>query len=166
MESEYVRLAELKTGSLFAAAAACGAIVGGGGKKTVDSAYDFGLNLGVSFQIRDDILDITGNEASTGKPLLKDLQNNASNMVLVHALGKADTYQRQAISSMMYKKWFTMGEVSGLMRVLGELGSVQHSREVERSFAARAKGCLKSFPASEARSTLESLTEGLVSRTR
>lgn len=165
-EKEYVKLAELKTGSLFAAAAACGAVVGGGGRKLVDSAYEFGLNLGVSFQIRDDILDIAGNEASTGKPLLKDLQNNASNVVLIHAMANADTYQRQALSSMLYKRWFTMSEIGDLTKTLNQLGSIDHSRRVEREYAAKAKACLGSFPASVARSRLEQLTEGLVSRTK
>jgi geranylgeranyl diphosphate synthase type I len=165
-EQEYVKLAELKTGSLFAAAAACGAVVGGGTKKQVDAAYEFGRTLGISFQIRDDILDIVGNEEATGKPLLKDLQNNASNMVLVHALSHADPYQRQAIHSMMYKKWFAHQEVQVLMRTLDQLGSIDHSNSVERNYASRAKGSLSAFPESASRSTLELLTEGLGSRTK
>ena len=165
-EREYIRLAELKTGSLFAAAAACGAVVGGGNKRQVDSAYDFGLNLGISFQIRDDILDITGNERTTGKPVLKDLQNNASNMVLVHALSKADTYQRAAISSMMYKLWFTANDVETLMETLNSLGSIEQSRRIEREYATKAKASLSAFPESTARSRLEKLTEGMVLRTK
>jgi geranylgeranyl diphosphate synthase type I len=165
-EEEYVKLAELKTGSLFAAAAACGAVVGGGTRKQVEAAYEFGRTLGISFQIRDDILDIVGNEEATGKPLLKDLQNNASNMVLVHALIHADPYQKQAIHSMMYKKWFAHQEVQTLMRTLDQLGSIDHSNAVERNYASKAKGSLAVFPASAARSKLEQLTEGLGSRTK
>lgn len=165
-EEEYVRLAELKTGALFAAAAACGAVAGGGTEKQIDAAYQFGKYLGISFQIRDDILDIVGNEEATGKPLLKDLQNNASNMVLVHALGHADSYQRQAIHSMLYKKWFTHQEIQSLMRALDLLGSIDHSNSVERSYAAKAKEALERLPESKARSKLEQLTEGLGSRTK
>ena len=165
-EKEYVKLAELKTGSLFAAAAACGAVVGGGSTKQVEGASEFGKALGVSFQIRDDILDIVGNEEATGKPLLKDLQNNASNAVLVHALANANPYQKQLIHSMMYKKWFGMQEVQNLMVTLDQLGSIDRSNEVERGYAARAKLALEAFPVSEARSKLEQLTEGLGSRTR
>ncbi|HKT22765.1 MAG TPA: polyprenyl synthetase family protein [Nitrososphaerales archaeon] len=165
-EREYVRLAELKTGSLFAASAACGAVVAGASKKVVESAYEFGLNLGISFQLRDDILDITGSEMATGKPLLKDVQNNASNMVLIHAMEHADPYQKQALSSLMFKKWFALTEVDSLMKVLNALGSVEHSRRLEREFAGRAKGCLAALPGSEARTKLEKLTEGLVSRTK
>ncbi len=163
-EEEYFRLAGLKTGALFAAAAACGAVAGGGSAKEVEAAYGFGRDLGISFQVRDDILDIVGNEEATGKPLLKDLQNNASNMVLVHALSHADPYQKQAIHSMMYKKWFALQEVQTLMRTLDQLGSIDHANAVERSYAAKAKGALEVFPESSARSTLEQLTEGLGSR--
>jgi geranylgeranyl diphosphate synthase, type I len=165
-EDEYIKLAELKTGSLFAAAAACGAVVGGGSGKLVESAYEFGRCLGISFQVRDDILDIVGSQETTGKPLLKDIQNNASNMVLVHALSHADSYQKQTINSMIYKSWFALQDVQALMRTLDDLGSIKHSSEVERSYASRAKLSLADFPESEARSRLEQLTEGLGSRTK
>ena len=163
---EYVKLAELKTGSLFAAAAACGAIAGRGTLKQVNASYQFGRNLGISFQIRDDILDIVGNEEATGKPLLKDLQNNASNMVLIHALSHADNYQKQSIHSMLYKKWFALQEIQALMKTLDQLGSIDHSNAVERNYAAAAKKALGALPASAARSKLEQLTEGLGSRTK
>ena len=165
-EEEYVKLAELKTGSIFAAAAASGAVVGGGTAKQVDAAYEFGRTLGISFQIRDDILDIVGNEEATGKPLLKDLQNNASNLVLVHALAHADLYQKQAIHSMLYKKYFSLQEVQALMRTLDQLGSIDHATGVERSYAMKAKQALEALPESEARGRLEHLTEGLGSRTK
>jgi len=165
-EEEYVKVAELKTGSLFGAAAACGAVVGGVGRKLIESAYEFGLNLGISFQIRDDILDIVGSEQATGKPLFKDIQNNSSNMVLVHALANANPYQKQEINSMLYKKWFTSSEVQSLTRTLEELGSIEHSNIVGRRYAAKAKRCLSLFPESGARKRLEQLTEGLGSRTK
>ena len=165
-EEDYIKLAGLKTGALFAASAACGAVVGGGTAKQVESAYEFGRALGVSFQIRDDILDIVGNEEATGKPLLKDLQNNACNLVLVHALAHADPYQKQAIHSMLYKKYFALPEVQALMRTLDQLESIDHSNSVEREYADLAKKALEAFPESPARSKLEQLTEGLGSRTK
>lgn len=163
-EEEYVKLAGLKTGALFAAAAAAGALVGGGTREQVESAYEFGLNLGVSFQIRDDVLDIAGNEQTTGKPVLKDLQNNATNLVLVHAMANADPYQKAAISAMVYKKWFTSDEVQKLTDALEDLGSVRHASNAERKYAAKAKLALESFPDSGARSLLVKLTEGLEAR--
>jgi geranylgeranyl diphosphate synthase type I len=165
-EEEYVRLAELKTGSLFAAAAACGVLVGGGSAKQVEAAYEFGLALGVSFQTRDDILDIVGDEEATGKPLLKDLQNNATNVVLIHALAKADPYQRQAIHSLLYKKWYAIPEIQTLKRTLESLGSVDHAGTVEREYATKAKEALGALPDSEAKETLERLAEGLGLRTK
>lgn len=163
---EYVRLAELKTGSLFAAAAACGVLVGGGKAKQVGAAYEFGLALGVSFQARDDILDITGNEEDTGKPLLKDLQNNATNLVLVYALAKADPYQKQAIHSLLYKKWYAIPEVQKLVRTLESLSAVDSAVALERRYAAKAKEALRALPDSKAKETLEGLAEGLGSRTK
>jgi geranylgeranyl pyrophosphate synthase len=165
-EQEYLKLAELKTGSLFAGSAASGAIAGGAKKKEVEAAYDFGLNLGVAFQIRDDILDMKGNKYATGKPVLKDIQNNATNLVIVHALSKANSFQRHSIDSMMYRKWFALGDVKKLMGVLEELGSIEHSTAVARQYAERARQRLEELPKSPARVMLEGLAEGLETRSK
>jgi geranylgeranyl pyrophosphate synthase len=67
---------------------------------------------------------------------------------------------------MLYKKWFALQEVQQLMRTLDQLGSIDHSNAVERTYAAKAKKALEAFPVSEARARLEQLTEGLGSRTK
>jgi geranylgeranyl pyrophosphate synthase len=165
-EEEYLKLAELKTGSIMAASAACGALVGGGRKEVVAAAYSYGLNLGVAFQIQDDILDILGNEYATGKPILKDLQNNATNMVLVHALAHSDAYQRQNINSMLYKKWFAAADVRSLLSTLDALGSLDHASSVAKKYLEKAKESIGVLPDSEARKRLEALAEELSARKR
>lgn len=71
----------LKTGKLLVAASRIGCILGGGSEEDVDSASKFAENLGLAFQIRDDILDITGNEAILGKPTGSDGKSNKSTYV-------------------------------------------------------------------------------------
>jgi geranylgeranyl diphosphate synthase type I len=160
-EEDYVKLAELKTGAGFAGAAASGAVVGGANQRVVDAMYQFGLSMGVSFQIQDDILDIAGNTRATGKPVLKDIQNNACNLVLVHALSKANPYQKQRIESMLWRKWFTISDVKKLSLTLQELGSVEHSTEVAHRYADAARRTLSFLPPSEARDKLQRLSYGL-----
>jgi geranylgeranyl pyrophosphate synthase len=160
-EKEYLKLAELKTGSFFAGAAASGAVVGGARKPVVEAMYRFGLALGVSFQIEDDMLDIAGDTGSTGKPILKDVQGNASNLVLIHALNEADPYQKQIIESMLYKKWFARSDVKRLNETLDQLGSFEHSSRVAHKYAETARNTLRVLSPSDARDKFEGITHGL-----
>lgn len=163
-EEEYLEVARLKTGSLFAATAASGALVGGASDKVVDSMYQFGLNLGVAFQIQDDILDVSGNQAQLGKPVLKDLQNNVCNIVLINALEKGDAYRRNQISSMLYKKWFASSDIRSLQSLLKELKSVEYAFELAEKYCAISREFLSILKESEARDKLVGLTQALVTR--
>ncbi len=160
-ESDYLRRVALKTGSLFAAAAASGAVVAGGGEGITRSMYEFGETFGVAFQIGDDILDILGDTRTTGKPALKDVQNNSSNIVLTHALSKADPMQRNAISSLLFKKWFSAPEAERLRETLRELGSFEYASDLLKKHAAGSRELLQQLPESEARETLLELTHTL-----
>jgi geranylgeranyl pyrophosphate synthase len=155
---EYTKVIGQKTGALFAASAASGAVVAGGDAATVDKMYDFGLALGTAFQIGDDILDMTGDTESTGKPVFKDIENNAGNVVLLHALSNADIVQKNAINSLLFKKWFTSLEEEKLMSILKELGSFEYASALLSSTTSHARNLLHSLPPSHARNALEELT--------
>jgi len=163
---DYVRLAGLKTGALFGAAAASGAIAGGGRPKVVKDMYEFGRNLGIEFQMVDDILDLTGSSDEMGKPMLKDLQNNASNIVIIHALANADARTGSTLRSAMARTAFGVGDLVELLGILDDLGSVQYAAELSRKHAALARSKLKSLPRGEPRRTLELITEWLEARRR
>ncbi|MDA4123891.1 MAG: polyprenyl synthetase family protein [Thaumarchaeota archaeon] len=161
---EYVKLAGLKTGALFGAAAASGAVVGGGKPRVVKEMYEFGRNLGVAFQMVDDILDMTGTSKEMGKPMLKDLQNNAANVVIVHALRHADPTRRNQIRSMMVRSLYGFVEVDELLAILDDLGSVEYAAGLCGKHAALARGKLKSLPEGPARDILEKVTLWLEAR--
>ena len=163
-EQEYLEVAELKTGSLLAATAASGALVGGAPDSIIDSLYKFGLNLGIAFQIRDDILDVTGDAAELGKPVLKDLQNNVCNIVLINALERADAFRRSEINSMMYKKWFAISDIKSLRTLLGELKSIEYASKLAEKFTSDARQCLSQLEGSSAKEKLLGLTYALEAR--
>jgi geranylgeranyl diphosphate synthase, type I len=155
---EYTKVVGQKTGALFAASAASGAVVAGGDAALVDKMYEFGLSLGIAFQIGDDILDMTGNTQSTGKPVFKDIENNAGNVVILHALSNADIVQKNTINSLLFKKWFTSLEAEKLLTVLRELGSFEYAATLLSSKTAHCRSILQSLPPSHARNALEELT--------
>jgi geranylgeranyl diphosphate synthase, type II len=85
-QEEYLRMIELKTASLLAASVKIGAIIGGAGDKDTDLLYDFGKNLGLAFQIQDDLLDIYGDVKVFGKMSGGDIVINKRTFPLIKAM--------------------------------------------------------------------------------
>jgi geranylgeranyl pyrophosphate synthase len=164
--SEYERLAGLKTGALFGAAAASGAVVAGGRPKVVKDMFEFGHNLGIEFQMVDDILDMTGRVEEMGKPMLKDLQNNASNIVVMHAMTHADSRTRNELRRTMMKSAYGLADVAELLGIFDDLGSVEYAARLGQRHAALARARLRSLPKGEPRSKLEKITVWLEARRR
>jgi geranylgeranyl pyrophosphate synthase len=87
----YLNIADLKTGSLFGASAGIGGLVGGGTREEIGALYNYGRAVGVAFQIRDDILDLTGNGNSS--------KQERANLVLAHYLG--ETARQDPVAEML-----------------------------------------------------------------
>jgi geranylgeranyl diphosphate synthase type I len=163
-EENYIEVAGLKTGSLLASACASGALIGGASEKVVDAMYRFGHNLGIAFQIRDDILDITGKSSELGKPIMKDLQNNSTNIVLANAMERANAYQLNTLHSMLYKKWFALSDTKDLMCLLDELKSIDYASKLAERYTIKSRDCLKVVRSSPTKDKLVSLTYALETR--
>ena len=86
----YVEIARKKTASLFAASAQCGAIMGGGDPRDVEALREFGEAFGIAFQMKDDLLDVTADERSLGKPAANDLTERKMTIPLIAALSSGD----------------------------------------------------------------------------
>jgi len=163
---DYLKLAGLKTGALFGAAAASGGIVGGAKQKVVLDLYEYGRNLGISFQMMDDVLDITGTTQEIGKPMLMDMQNNAGNIVLIHALANADPRKRNEIRGLMARSEYGLADALEVQGILDDLGSVEFASKSCLKHASIARERLKSLPDTRAKQILEELTRWLEGRRR
>lgn len=82
---EYLEMIRLKTAVLLACALKTGAIIGGANAKDANLLYDFGINIGLAFQLKDDLLDVYGNEATFGKKIGGDILCNKKTYLLIHA---------------------------------------------------------------------------------
>jgi geranylgeranyl pyrophosphate synthase len=164
--AEYIRVINQKTGALFAASAASGAVVAGADDELVERMHEFGLSLGVAFQIGDDILDMAGSAESTGKPTFKDLENNAGNVILLHALSIADPMQKNIINSLLFKKWYSALEVERLLCLLQDLGSFDYARALLGVHVTRCRLLLEALRPSPAKSALEELVRSIEARSR
>lgn len=100
-EQTYFQIIRLKTGSLCGSCCRLGAMLNGARAETVDDLCDYGENLGVAFQIVDDLLDVVGTERTVGKTLGKDLQKGKLTLPLIHCLGSTSERQRQQLLGLL-----------------------------------------------------------------
>jgi len=94
---EYLKVIELKTSVLLAGAMKIGALIGGASKDDAERIYNFGRNLGVSFQIMDDILDVYGNQENFGKQVGGDIIENKKTYLLLKAFELADESRHESL---------------------------------------------------------------------
>lgn len=160
-EEEYFEMAGLKTGALFAASSASGAIVAGAAKRTVEEMYHYGYFLGLSFQIADDILDFVGDPRETGKPRFKDLQNHACNIVTVHALSKVSEFDRTATDSLLLRNSYSPSDAKRIISVLESLGSLEYANELAGKYCELSRHKLQCLEDSPAKNRLEDLTHSI-----
>jgi geranylgeranyl diphosphate synthase type II len=97
---EYLEMIRLKTGVLLGCALKCGAWIGGAGEEDAQNLYDFGINIGLAFQLKDDLLDVYGDEATFGKKIGGDILCNKKTYLLIHALKLA-----QGNDALELEKW-------------------------------------------------------------
>lgn len=100
--SSYIKMITLKTSVLLAASMQVGAIIGGARPEDAAHIYEFGKNLGIAFQLHDDILDVFGNSTKVGKQSGGDIVSNKKTYLLLKAMEVADRYRKEELELWMY----------------------------------------------------------------
>ncbi|MFO0902989.1 MAG: polyprenyl synthetase family protein [Pirellulales bacterium] len=163
-EAEYFSIIEAKTAELCAVSCQLGAHYGGASDAAAEELAAYGRDLGIAFQIADDLLDLQGDEETTGKSLGTDLAKQRPTLPILHLLEQATAVDRQAALRALH------GELDQPLAVLGPLlrryEAFEYTRRVADEYAARAAGRLARLPDSDARSTLALLTQFVVARSR
>jgi len=109
-EKEYMNMIELKTAVLIAASLKIGAILGGASEKGASDLYEFGRNLGIAFQLQDDMLDTYGDQDVIGKKRGADIVHNKKTFLMIKALEKASPIQKEELNVWLTKKEFNVEE--------------------------------------------------------
>ena len=105
-EEEYIEMIRLKTAVLLACALKTGALLGGASQEDAGNLYAFGINIGLAFQLQDDLLDVYGDTATFGKNIGGDILCNKKTFLLINALRLANKEQAEALRNWMDKKEF------------------------------------------------------------
>lgn len=107
---KYLTMIKLKTSVLIAACLKSGAIIGGANNIDANLIYDFGINIGLAFQLKDDLLDVYGDFEIFGKEIGKDILANKKTFLLINALNNADAETRNKIESWLLRETFNSSE--------------------------------------------------------
>jgi octaprenyl-diphosphate synthase len=160
-ESEYLEIIEAKTAELTAVSCRLGALYAGAGEDVVEEMDGFGRDLGIAFQIADDLLDVLGNERTTGKSLGTDLEKQKPTLPVIRALELATAADRAAIMDLVCGD---QRRPELLAPFLEKYDAVEYARDRAMAFARRARKRLEALEASAAREVLAVMTEFVVSR--
>jgi len=164
-EDDYVGMMRLKTSSLLSAPCASGALVGGASEEQVALAGRFGEELGIAYQIRDDSLDLVGDESTLGKPTFTDLRGGKKSIILLHCMRLCSADDRAFIVGLLNRTGpYSREEKSRLMELIELHGSLDYASEKALSHTNAAVGLLGSVPESRAKSRLMELANYLAGR--
>ncbi|WP_455641055.1 polyprenyl synthetase family protein [Parabacteroides sp.] len=121
-EAEYMEMIRLKTAVLLACSLKTGAIVGGASKEDASNLYEFGIHIGLAFQLQDDLLDVYGETATFGKNIGGDILCNKKTFLLIHAFELASPEQQQILNEWIGKDTFIPSEkIRAVTNIYNEL---------------------------------------------
>jgi octaprenyl-diphosphate synthase len=161
-EDEYLAIVEAKTAELCACACELGACYAGGDEETVARLAAFGRNLGIAFQIADDLLDLEGHESTTGKSLGTDLAKRKMTLPLIHARDTLDSRERKAFLTALVADPAIAREA--IVNYLARHDSFGYARAAAQLYADRAQAELALLADSPAKDALAALTEFAIAR--
>jgi len=161
-ESDYFSFIEKKTASLFGSSIRSGAILAGQDLRTQTALETYGLHLGRAFQIIDDLLDLTGDEAVVGKTLRTDLTNGKMTLPLIHYRDQIPT--SRDLDHLIQNLHNPNGHLAELIARIHEAGSTTYAETVAHHHLQRALDQLEIVPPGSARDLLTSLAETLQRR--
>jgi octaprenyl-diphosphate synthase len=156
-EEEYIEIISAKTGALISAACRLGAILGELPEEQEDALANFGMKIGIVFQMADDILDYMADEHALGKKLCKDLEEGKITLPLLYLLTAAGEEGKGEIKKIIED--FSEEGLSRIMVLLKEHRSIELSLEKARSLVDEATAELAVFPDSRAKDALLAISE-------
>jgi octaprenyl-diphosphate synthase len=163
-KKQYMEIIASKTAELIAAACSCGGVVAEADEKTVRALGGFGLNLGISFQMVDDLLDYFSSEEEFGKPVGKDLREGKITLPLIYVLERLDKKEVDRLAERFRANQATDNEYREMISRVRDGGIRERVRAEAQEFAARAAGFLHSFPGGPFKKALLDLNSCLLER--
>ena len=161
---EHFDLIYRKTACLFSVCMRLGAILGGATPEQEDQVARYGRDLGMAFQIVDDVLDLIASEEILGKPVASDLREGKVTMAVIHALERCAADERRMIKAVVDDRAFNGVTHTDILRILNSYGSLDAANALAAQYAESARKAICTFPDSEIKRALLWAPEYVVAR--
>ena len=165
-EERYLDVVRGKTAALFAAACEVGAVVAGRPASEEAALRDYGMNLGIAFQLVDDALDYAADQAVLGKTVGDDFREGKITLPVLAAYGSGDVVERAFWQRTIEASEQTEADLDEALRLMARSGAIRITLDRAAAFAELAKASLSAFPASPLREALRGVADYTVSRVR
>jgi octaprenyl-diphosphate synthase len=165
-EDEHFDIIRRKTAYLFAGCAQIGGMLGESTPEQQGALREYGFNLGIAFQLMDDLLDFTGDAAALGKPVGGDLREGKVTLPIIRLLASADSATRALIAGVVDERSVTLERWAEITRLLNQSGAIDYATARAREYAHAARHKLSAFPDGPERAALSALAEFVLLRDR
>ena len=163
-EADHLDIIRRKTADLFAACMRIGAILGAVGDEREKALASYGLNLGICFQMVDDLLDFTAEEKTLGKPVANDLREGKVTLPMILLLRKAGRPGIEKIGTVLADRGFGRVSREEIVRLAREHGALDEAQALAETYAEKARRDLAVFDRSPYREALEVLPDFILAR--
>ena len=163
-EADYMELVDRKTAALFSACARLGSFVAGADDETETRLGEFAWNLGMAFQLVDDVLDFTSAEKILGKPVGNDLREGKVTLPLIYALQNAASEERAMIETVLSDGNYESVPFIEILKFLNRHKGVERAMDRAQSFTDRARALISTFPETPYQKALLAITELVTDR--
>jgi geranylgeranyl diphosphate synthase type I len=159
-EDEYINMIHGKTAAMFLTCAEVGSHLAGADSDTIQCMHDWGLALGLCFQLMDDLIDVLSDSDTLGKPSGSDVAQGKRTLMVIHALNQPPSQSKDDLLAVLGKGDTVNSEhVARAHKALEDLGSIDYARSRAESYHRNAHDCLDRLPDGPAMRALRELTD-------
>lgn len=162
----YIEVVRSKTAILLSAACEVGAILGEASPELRQALADYGMDLGIAFQLMDDTLDYTASQEQFGKSIGHDLEEGKITLPLIHTLKNCTDKERDLIASVVEKELLSDEDFAQVLELVERYGGIEHTVASAGEHVSLCKEHLKKFPPSATREALAELADYVVTRVK
>ena len=163
-ETEYMEIIERKTAVLFQGTCRVGALISGVSKEKEDALAGYGFNIGIAFQMVDDLLDYSQNTPALGKKVGADLKEGKLTLPVIYSLKSADATDRIQMEKIIKDKDFSMEDFETLIAIMKKYGGQAYTQKVAQKYVENAKNALEIFKNSTTKEILLTIADYTLAR--
>jgi octaprenyl-diphosphate synthase len=163
-EADYMELIHRKTAGLFSACARLGALIAGADSQAEDKLGEYAWNLGMAFQLVDDVLDFTAREQTLGKPVGGDLREGKITLPLIYSLERASADERRMVETILEERSYERAPFRDVRTMIEKYQGFERTQGRAQAFTDKARQLISEFPDSPYQRALYAVTDLVTGR--